>query len=167
MVETQALVTLSRRHHDCRHLQSHQPHSNDSPESHLLRSPIKAQTGGVMRIFATVRLPKKTTINHVWQVSVADTNSFSTKHEFETTNLMAKSTLDLTSGASTGGSDASDQMKKKNVAHFPGTISFMSPIKEQKSVLSYTFVGDLTSCLPYLRLFLPDSKIKELDDSKM
>ncbi|KAK6940462.1 Cytochrome b561/ferric reductase transmembrane [Dillenia turbinata] len=83
------------------------------------------KSGGFMRIFATVKLPEKTsTINQVWQVGAAVTNGFPAKHEFQTANLMAKSTLDLTSGASTGGSDASDRIKKKNIHGVLNAVSW-------------------------------------------
>ncbi|GMP48643.1 hypothetical protein CsSME_00015925 [Camellia sinensis var. sinensis] len=51
---------------------------------------------GVMKIFATLRLPKGTaSVNQVWQVGGAVDHGIPVKHAFEAANLNAKGTLDL------------------------------------------------------------------------
>lgn len=52
---------------------------------------------GVMRIFATVKLPEKMeTVNQVWQVGAAVKDNVPQKHEMGPANLDAKDTLALT-----------------------------------------------------------------------
>ncbi|KAA8543560.1 hypothetical protein F0562_021694 [Nyssa sinensis] len=55
------------------------------------------QSGGLMKIFATLTLPQNTTtVNQVWQVGGSVTGGHPDKHEFLPANLMAKATLNLT-----------------------------------------------------------------------
>ncbi|KAL7263995.1 hypothetical protein ACSBR1_002032 [Camellia fascicularis] len=57
-------------------------------------------SGGVMKIFATLRLPKDTaSVNQVWQVGGAVDHGIPVKHAFEAANLNAKGTLDLVRSA--------------------------------------------------------------------
>lgn len=61
-------------------------------------------TGQNITIFATVKVPEKTTkLNHIWQVGpgINKTNGFLERHEFAPANLAAKGTLDLVAGTST------------------------------------------------------------------
>ncbi|KAL6978876.1 hypothetical protein U1Q18_020544 [Sarracenia purpurea var. burkii] len=57
---------------------------------------------GMMRIFATVTLPEKTTttVNQVWQVGPSVTNGIPSRHDIQPANLNSKGTLDLLSGQS-------------------------------------------------------------------
>ncbi|XP_062080980.1 auxin-induced in root cultures protein 12-like [Humulus lupulus] len=62
--------------------------------------------GGNITIFATAKVPAKAkTLNHIWQVGpgVNATNGFLMKHDFAPANLMAKGTLNLSTGTETSG----------------------------------------------------------------
>ncbi|KAI3760292.1 hypothetical protein L1987_50685 [Smallanthus sonchifolius] len=68
-------------------------------------------SGGVMMIFATVKLPETMTeVNHVWQVGGSVTDGRPGKHEFLPANLMAMGKLQLVgeakSNVTTAGSPA-------------------------------------------------------------
>ncbi|XP_052170708.1 auxin-induced in root cultures protein 12-like [Diospyros lotus] len=53
-------------------------------------------SGGLMKIFATLALPKNaTSVNQVWQVGSSVSNGMPTRHEFQSANLNAKGPLDL------------------------------------------------------------------------
>lgn len=87
-------------------------------------------SGGVIRLFATLGLPKSgiTTVNHVWQVGSSVTNGVPDRHDFQPPNLNAKGTLDLSNGQSNdaGSSSVDSRTKRKNVSpidlnHFFGT----------------------------------------------
>ncbi|XP_068665945.1 cytochrome b561 and DOMON domain-containing protein At3g25290-like [Aristolochia californica] len=82
--------------------------------------------GGVMTIFATLALPKGTTlINQVWQVGSAVDGSIPQKHDFAPANLAAMGTLDLTKGQAFGGTTAVDsRLRKKNIHGILNAVSW-------------------------------------------
>ncbi|XAR60908.1 hypothetical protein NMG60_11034451 [Bertholletia excelsa] len=70
---------------------------------------------GMMRIFATVKLPSKTgtTLNQVWQVGPSLTNGFPAVHEMQTANLNSKGTLDLENGQSNAPTGVTRGLRRK------------------------------------------------------
>ncbi|CAI9770672.1 unnamed protein product [Fraxinus pennsylvanica] len=83
-------------------------------------------SSGVMRLFATIVLPKnlKSTVNHVWQVGPSVTGGVPDKHEFQTGNLNSKGRLDLLRGQSTGGSGGDSRTKKRNIHGILNVVSW-------------------------------------------
>lgn len=72
-------------------------------------------TGGVMTVFATIKLPRGVTkMNQVWQVGPSSTGGIPDKHDFGAGNLNAKGSLDVASGQSSGGTDS--RLKERNVS---------------------------------------------------
>ncbi|KAM3382510.1 cytochrome and DOMON domain-containing protein [Capsicum galapagoense] len=69
-------------------------------ESKLLYNVLDSNaesSDGVMKIFATLELPKNTKrVNQVWQVGPAVKDGMPVVHKFEPDNLKSKATLDLT-----------------------------------------------------------------------
>eukprot|EP00262_Sarcandra_glabra_P006701 TRINITY_DN19193_c0_g1_i1.p1 TRINITY_DN19193_c0_g1~~TRINITY_DN19193_c0_g1_i1.p1 ORF type:complete len:398 (+),score=43.14 TRINITY_DN19193_c0_g1_i1:322-1515(+) len=83
-------------------------------------------SNGVMRIFATLALPKNmTTVNQVWQVGSSVTNSIPGVHAFDPANKMSMGTLDLLKGQSTAtGSGGGFGVSKKNIHGVLNTVSW-------------------------------------------
>ncbi|KAH7664165.1 Cytochrome b561 and DOMON domain-containing protein [Dioscorea alata] len=80
-------------------------------------------SGGVMRIFAKIKLRKEmTTINQVWQVGSSVTDGVPDKHAFAPENLAAMGTLDLIKGVSSTGSDST--VKKRNIHGVLNAVSW-------------------------------------------
>lgn len=73
--------------------------------------------GGVMRLYAKLKVPGDATkLNQVWQVGSSVTKGVPDKHEFQTSNLNSKGTLNLVAGET--GNVAGATSKKKNVSFF-------------------------------------------------
>ncbi|KAJ8648806.1 hypothetical protein MRB53_001829 [Persea americana] len=74
-------------------------------------------SGGLMKIFATVKLPVgMTKVNQVWQVGGSVTNGVPDKHDFKADNMNSKGTLDLLKGESGSSSGGDSRLRKKNVS---------------------------------------------------
>ncbi|KAJ8558288.1 hypothetical protein K7X08_005054 [Anisodus acutangulus] len=72
----------------------------------VLESKVESSSDGVMRIFATLELPKNTTtVNQVWQVGPAVKDGMPVMHKFDPDNLKSKATLDLASASAGGGGE--------------------------------------------------------------
>ncbi|XP_077227121.1 auxin-responsive family protein [Tasmannia lanceolata] len=76
-------------------------------------------SGGEMRIFATMILPKNmTTINQVWQVGSSVEGEIPQKHAFGPANLNSKGTLDLLKGessSSSSGGGSNSRLRDRNI----------------------------------------------------
>ncbi|KAL6967954.1 hypothetical protein U1Q18_033757, partial [Sarracenia purpurea var. burkii] len=60
-------------------------------------------SGGLIKIFATLALPENTTsVNQVWQVGGSVTNGLPDKHAFDPANMKATGTLDLVQTTASG-----------------------------------------------------------------
>lgn len=75
------------------------------------------EVGGVIRIFAKVKVPEKVeSVNHVWQVGPSVTAGRISRHEFQPANLNSKGILSF-SGEQSNVAPAVDPVtKKKNVS---------------------------------------------------
>ncbi|XP_027335733.1 cytochrome b561 and DOMON domain-containing protein At3g25290-like [Abrus precatorius] len=85
------------------------------------------EVGGVMRIFATVKVAEKVeSLNHVWQVGPSVTAGRLDKHDFGAANLNSKGTLNLNSGGgqSSGGGAVDSITKKKNIHGVLNAVSW-------------------------------------------
>ncbi|KAJ0969156.1 hypothetical protein J5N97_022033 [Dioscorea zingiberensis] len=82
------------------------------------------ESGGVMRIFAKMKLRKDmTVINQVWQVGASVTNGVPYKHAFQPENLASMGSLNLINGISSStGSDST--LKKRNIHGVLNAISW-------------------------------------------
>ncbi|XP_042475270.1 cytochrome b561 and DOMON domain-containing protein At3g25290-like [Macadamia integrifolia] len=82
-------------------------------------------SGGMMKIFATIALPSKmTTINQVWQVGSAVTSGIPASHAFEAPNLNSKGTLDLLKGESSTPSGGDDKLRNRNIHGILNAVSW-------------------------------------------
>lgn len=80
------------------------------------------QSGGVMRIFAKVKVPKNAqSVNQVWQVGGSVTSGVPDAHAMQQANLNSKSTLNFNGGQTVTPSGGDSRTKKKNVGF---SISF-------------------------------------------
>jgi len=75
------------------------------------------EVGGVIRIFAKVKVPEKVeSVNHVWQVGPSVTAGRIDSHDFKAANLNSKGVLSF-SGEQSNVAPAVDPVtKKKNVS---------------------------------------------------
>ncbi|KAF4367556.1 hypothetical protein G4B88_003760 [Cannabis sativa] len=83
-------------------------------------------SGGVMRIFAKVKLPEKaSSVNHVWQVGPSVASGRPDAHEFQGANLNAKGKLSLNgSQISTTTTSVDSRTKKKNIHGILNAVSW-------------------------------------------
>lgn len=80
-------------------------------------------SGGVMTVFAKLKLPSGVTrMNQAWQVGPSSTDGLPSKHDFGVENLKAKSTLNVVSGQTTGGTDS--RLKEKNIHGILNAVSW-------------------------------------------
>lgn len=81
------------------------------------------EDGGVMRIFATVKLPSNGIdgVNHVWQVGPSVTKGRIDIHGFSPPNMNSKGRLSFNGAPSSvdAGSAVDSTTQKKNVSFFP------------------------------------------------
>ncbi|XP_061356840.1 cytochrome b561 and DOMON domain-containing protein At3g25290-like [Gastrolobium bilobum] len=87
---------------------------------------LKAEdVGGVMRIFASMKVPDKAvTLNHVWQVGPSTTAGRLDKHGFAPANLNAKGKLSLNGEQSSTDTGAVDSRTKRK--NFHGVLNAVS-----------------------------------------
>ncbi|XP_062080986.1 cytochrome b561 and DOMON domain-containing protein At4g12980-like [Humulus lupulus] len=83
-------------------------------------------SGGVMRIFATVKVPANaSSLNHVWQVGPSVDSGRPTAHLFQASNLNAKGSLSLNgSQISTGTATVDSRTKKRNIHGILNAVSW-------------------------------------------
>ncbi|RDX78558.1 Cytochrome b561 and DOMON domain-containing protein, partial [Mucuna pruriens] len=81
--------------------------------------------GGVMRIFATVKVSEKgESVNHVWQVGPSVTAGRLDKHDFNPPNLNSKGMLSFNGGQGTQVSLVDPITKKKNIHGILNAVSW-------------------------------------------
>jgi hypothetical protein len=109
------------------------------------------QSGGVMRIFAKVKVPENAmTANQVWQVGSSVSGGVPEAHAMQAANLNSKSTLNFNGGQTeTPGGDS--RTKKKNVGFsisFCFLLSFLASVTlvivELRFWIQYLRVGFLS-----------------------
>ncbi|KAK7339078.1 hypothetical protein VNO77_19721 [Canavalia gladiata] len=80
---------------------------------------------GVIRIYATVKVPEKTgSVNHVWQVGPSVTAGRLAKHDFAPDNLNSKGTLSFDGNQSPGNAAVDPITKKKNIHGILNAVSW-------------------------------------------
>ncbi|KAF5470260.1 hypothetical protein F2P56_010784 [Juglans regia] len=81
--------------------------------------------GGVMRLFAKVKVPGNAqTVNQVWQVGPSITAGLPNQHELQTANLNAKSTLSLVGEQMASPSGGDSRTKMKNIHGILNVVSW-------------------------------------------
>ncbi|KAK7293197.1 hypothetical protein RJT34_16060 [Clitoria ternatea] len=82
------------------------------------------EVGGVIRIFANVKVPEKAeSLNHVWQVGPSVTNGRLDKHDFAPANMNSKGTLNF-NGATTQESPLDFRTRNKNIHGVLNAVSW-------------------------------------------
>ncbi|XP_021814203.1 cytochrome b561 and DOMON domain-containing protein At3g25290-like [Prunus avium] len=81
-------------------------------------------SGGVFRLFAKLKVEMES-VNQVWQVGPSVSNGFPAKHDFNTDNLQAKGSLNLTGGTTTTTTTPGDsRLKKRNIHGILNAVSW-------------------------------------------
>jgi len=117
MVGTQALVAFKHSNGsaivDTYNLKDQNPPQPSSISITVSDKSVIIENSGHIIIFATVTLPSnKTTVNQVWQVGSAVSGLVPQSHAFSAANLASAKTIDLTTGASSGGAVVSHKTLK-------------------------------------------------------
>ncbi|XP_074586205.1 cytochrome b561 and DOMON domain-containing protein At4g12980-like [Curcuma longa] len=83
------------------------------------------QSGGVMRIFAKLKLPSgTTTVNQIWQVGPSVSSGAPQPHDVQPANLQSTGKVDLIRGATSQSSAGSSTTKSKNVHGMLNAVSW-------------------------------------------